>query len=79
MMEADPPEHTRLCWLASAAFTPHRTAELAPRIEQIAHDLIDALPPAGEVDLVAAKRRASGDDLLSALVAVRDEEDGRLC
>ncbi|PWI15308.1 cytochrome P450 [Streptomyces sp. Act143] len=134
MMEADPPEHTRLRRLASAAFTPRRTAQLAPRIEQIAHDLIDALPPAGEADLVeafnaplpgiviaellgipeehhldfrrwstqalrvaspehraalaglhglladlvAAKRRSPADDLLSALVAVRDEEDGRL-
>ncbi|MFF5499861.1 cytochrome P450 [Streptomyces aquilus] len=134
MMEADPPEHTRLRRLAAAAFTPRRTAELAPRIEQIAHDLIDALPPAGEVDLVEAfnaplpatviaellgipaahhldfrrwsaqalrvaspehraalsglhallaglladKRRSPRDDLLSALVAVRDEEDGRL-
>ncbi|OPG09730.1 cytochrome [Streptomyces sp. GKU 895] len=134
MMEADPPEHTRLRRLASAAFTPRRTAELAPRIEQIAHDLIDALPPTGEADLVEAfnaplpatviadllgipdehrldfrrwssqalrvaspehrtaltglhglladlladKRRNPEDDLLSALVAVRDEEDGRL-
>ncbi|MFI6876283.1 cytochrome P450 [Streptomyces sp. NPDC050400] len=134
MMEADPPEHTRLRRLASAAFTPRRSAELAPRIEQIAHGLIDALPPAGETDLVEAfnaplpatviaellgipeehhldfrrwssqalqvaspehrtalaglhallaglvadKRRIPQDDLLSALVAVRDEEDGRL-
>ncbi|MFF2469851.1 hypothetical protein [Streptomyces mirabilis] len=52
MMEADSPEHTRLRRLASAAFTPRRTAELAPRIEQLAHALIDALPPAGEADLV---------------------------
>ncbi|XVQ14124.1 cytochrome P450 [Spirillospora sp. CA-255316] len=29
-------------------------------------------------DLVAAKRRALGDDLLSALIEVRDAEDGRL-
>ena len=29
-------------------------------------------------DLIADKRRAPGDDLLSALVAVRDERDGRL-
>ncbi|MER7930247.1 cytochrome P450 [Streptomyces sp. NPDC096057] len=134
MMEADPPEHTRLRRLASAAFTPRRTAELAPRVERIAHDLIDALPPAGRTDLVEAfdaplpatviaellgipeehhldfrrwasqalqvaspghraalaglhgmlaglvadKRRVPGDDLLSALVAVRDEENGRL-
>ncbi|MFD9691409.1 cytochrome P450 [Kitasatospora sp. NPDC059146] len=134
MMEADPPEHTRLRRLAAAAFTPRRTAELAPRIEQIAHRLLDALPPAGTADLVeaynaplpatviaellgvpaahhrdfrhwsaqalrpaspehrpalaalhhlladlvAAKRRHPQDDLLSALVSVRDREAGRL-
>jgi cytochrome P450 len=134
MMEADPPEHTRLRRLAAAAFTPRRTAGLAPRIERIAHELIDALPPSGETDLVKAfnaplpatviadllgipeehrpdfrrwsaralqvaspehrpalaglhgllaglitdKRRHPQDDLLSALVAVCDEEDGRL-
>ncbi|MFJ2766828.1 cytochrome P450 [Streptomyces sp. NPDC087300] len=134
MMEADPPEHTRLRGLASAAFTPRRTSDMAPRTERIAHDLIDAMPPSGELDLVEAfnaplpatviaellgippeyhldfrrwsaqalqvaspehrpalaslhgllaelvaeKRRRPQDDLLSALVAVRDQEDGRL-
>ncbi|MFH7341017.1 cytochrome P450 [Streptomyces sp. KHY 26] len=52
MLESDPPEHTRLRRLVSAAFTPKRTAALAPRIEQIANALIDALPPSGETDLV---------------------------
>ncbi len=107
---------------------------MAPRIEQIAHDLVDAMEPSGELDLVEAfnaplpatviaellgipqqhhrdfrrwsgqtlrvaspehrpalaalhgllaeliadKRRRPQDDLLSALVAVRDQEDGRL-
>ncbi|WP_331743180.1 cytochrome P450 [Kitasatospora sp. NBC_01300] len=134
MLEADPPEHTRLRRLATAAFTPRRTAELAPRIEQIAHGLIDAVPSSGVLDLVeafnaplpatviaellgvpaehhldfrlwsaqalrpaspghrtalaalhglladlvAAKRRRPQDDLLSALVSVRDQEAGRL-
>ncbi|MFF1489577.1 cytochrome P450 [Streptomyces sp. NPDC058319] len=134
MLESDPPEHTRLRRLVSSAFTPRRTARLAPRVEQIANDLLDAFASSGETDLVEAftaplpvtviaellgvpeehredfrrwsslalqvtdpghrsalaglhtllrgliedKRRAPGDDLLSALVAVRDEDDGRL-
>lgn len=52
------PEHTRLRPPASAAFTPRRTAELAPRIEQITHDLMDALPPTGRGDLVEAFKAA---------------------
>lgn len=134
MLEADPPEHTRLRRLVSGAFSPRRTARLEPRITQIADELIDAMPPFGEVDLVEAftaplpvaviaellgipegsrqdfrhwsslalqiahpeyasavaslhgflrelaedKRRSPGDDLLSALVAARDVDDGRL-
>ncbi|MFI5998467.1 cytochrome P450 [Streptomyces sp. NPDC051362] len=134
MLAVDPPDHTRLRRLVSAAFTPRRTALLAPRIEQIANDLIDAMPPAGELDLVESfnsplpvtviaellgvpedhrndfrrwsshalqlaspqhrtalaglhellgelivrKRSTPEDDLLSALVAARDEDDGRL-
>lgn len=134
MLQADPPEHGRLRRLAAAAFTTRRTAALAPRVERIAHELLDVLPAAGETDLVEAfnaplpatviaellgipeefhtdfrrwsgqalqvaspdhrtalaslhrmlagliedKRRDPRDDLLSALVAVRDERDGRL-
>ncbi|MEE4546970.1 cytochrome P450 [Streptomyces sp. V4-01] len=54
MLEADPPAHTRLRRLVSGAFTPRRTAALALRIEAIAHALVDAMPPAGELDLVVA-------------------------
>jgi cytochrome P450 len=134
MLESDPPEHTRLRRIVSGAFTPKRTAALAPRIERIAGELLDALPPSGRTDLVAsytaplparviafllgvpeeeheqfrawssialqvsvpghqeavaglqklllgliaAKREHPADDLLSALVAARDEDDGKL-
>jgi cytochrome P450 len=46
----DPPEHTRIRKLVSGAFTMRRIAELRPRIEQITHDLLDALQP--PVDLL---------------------------
>jgi cytochrome P450 len=54
MLEADPPEHTRLRRIVSGAFTPRRVAAMGPRIERLAHDLLDALPPAGRADLVDA-------------------------
>jgi cytochrome P450 len=134
MLEADPPEHSRLRRLVAGAFSPHRTQELGPRIQEIADGLVDAIAPLGETDLVetftaplpvavisellgvpeaqradfrswttaalgtpsqaqraashdlngmlaaliATKRVEPQDDLLSALVAVRDEDDGRL-
>jgi cytochrome P450 len=138
MLATDPPEHTRLRRLVSAAFTRRRVEGLAPRVERICAELLDRLEETldaeGEADLIAAfaaplpitvicellgvpaeshddvrawagpllagrfagyeaflrasqeiveflrgllvdKRRAPADDLLSALVAVRDGED----
>ena len=53
MILMDPPEHTRLRKLVSRSFTLRRMEELRPRIEEIASELLDALPPAGRVDLMA--------------------------
>lgn len=52
MLELEPPHHTRLRGLVLRAFTSRRIATLAPEIEAIAHQLIDALPE-GECDLIA--------------------------
>src|SRR5687768_5410965 len=46
-LRSDPPEHTIYRRLAAGAFTPKRTAEMAPMVEQIAIDLADAMAPAG--------------------------------
>lgn len=134
MLESDGQDHTRLRRLVSGAFTPRRTAELAPRIRQIADDLIDDMALRDSADLVESftaplpvtviaellgipdehradfrlwssdainpvadshrrslaclhslmselieeKRTHPHDDLISALVAARDDEDGRL-
>jgi cytochrome P450 len=133
LLNLDPPDHTRVRKLVTKAFTPRRVAGLRPRIEAITASLLDAMAPAGEVDLidafafplpitviceligippadqeefkswshvavssvatqeemqsaalamyqyftklVAVKRAAPADDLLSALVTARDEGD----
>jgi len=54
MLVQDPPAHTRLRGLVSQAFTPKRVQALGPRIEQIAHELLDDALARGEVDLVEA-------------------------
>jgi cytochrome P450 len=41
MIYSDPPEHTQLRKLASRAFSPHRIAELEPRIRRIAAQLLE--------------------------------------
>ena len=52
MLAADPPDHTRLRRLVSAAFTARRMEELRPRIEEISTELLDALDGRDEVDLL---------------------------
>jgi cytochrome P450 len=54
MLNADPPDHTRLRRLVSAAFTARRTEALRPRIQEITDQLLDELASAGEVDLLDA-------------------------
>ena len=47
MLNADPPDHTRLRRLVQKAFTPGRVAGLRPRIEAITASLLDAMPGGG--------------------------------
>ncbi|WP_020672212.1 cytochrome P450 family protein [Amycolatopsis nigrescens] len=131
MLNADPPDHTRLRKLVNKAFTPGATEKLRPRIEEITAGLLDDMAARDEVDLmeafavplpttvicellgvpfadrdefrgwiitlltadsrdrpaaaremtryltglVQAKRERPADDLLSALVHARDEDD----
>jgi cytochrome P450 len=48
----DPPHHTRLRRLMTAAFTPRAVRELTPTIRRTAEELVAALPADCEVDLV---------------------------
>jgi cytochrome P450 len=57
MLSVDPPDHSRLRRLVSAAFTPRRVEGLRPRVQAIIDDLLDAIAAAGpeaRLDLVSA-------------------------
>ncbi|MEC4018170.1 cytochrome P450 family protein [Streptomyces sp. H27-D2] len=43
MLEADPPEHTRLRRLVAKEFTSRRVEALRPRVREIAEELLDAM------------------------------------
>ena len=47
MLTVDPPDHTRLRRLVSAAFTPRRVEQLRPRVHAIIDDLLDEIAAAG--------------------------------
>lgn len=52
MLDTDPPDHTRLRTLVSKAFTPRSVADLAPRIQQIVDELLDATEGQDRFDLI---------------------------
>jgi cytochrome P450 len=52
MLRADPPEHTRLRALVHQAFTPRLVSAMRDLIQSIADQLIDAVKPAGHMDLI---------------------------
>ncbi|MET0425063.1 MAG: cytochrome P450, partial [Actinoplanes sp.] len=54
LLAVDPPDHTRLRRLVSAAFTVRRMELLRPRIEEITEELLDALAGRAEADLIDA-------------------------
>jgi cytochrome P450 len=52
MVFNDPPQHTRLRRLVSAAFTPRAIELLRPRVEKVVDDLLDGFDGREEVDLI---------------------------
>ena len=53
MLFLDPPDHTRLRALASAAFTVRRVERLRSHIQEIMDDLLDRVAPKATMDLIA--------------------------
>ncbi len=53
LLEREPPVHTRLRRLVNRAFVSRQVEQLRPRIEALAHQLIDGFTDKGQVDLLA--------------------------
>jgi cytochrome P450 len=53
LTQIDPPLHRKLRRLVSQAFTPRVVAGLAPRIDEVTHELLDATGGSRELDLVS--------------------------
>jgi cytochrome P450 len=53
MLFLDPPDHTRLRALASAAFTPRRVEKLRTHIQEVMDTLLDRVVSQGTMDVIA--------------------------
>lgn len=54
MLNRNPPDHTRLRRLVAAAFTQRRVQRLAPRIQYLTDELLDAIAPRTQVELISS-------------------------
>ncbi len=54
LLELEPPEHTRLRSLVNRSFLMRVTERLRPRLESLAHRLVDGFESRGEVELLDA-------------------------
>src|SRR6476660_10113179 len=52
MLQADPPDHTRLRGLVVKAFTARRVEDMRPRIQEIVDETLDAILGQGHMDLI---------------------------
>jgi cytochrome P450 len=81
MLTADPPDHTRLRRLVSAAFSPRRVEALRPRVQTISDDLLDkvaTLGPESRVDLVSTFAFPLPFTVICELLGVPETERARL-
>lgn len=75
MLNLDPPDHTRLRRMLSAAFTKRRIARLRPLIEQVTSDLLDAMSDR-QADLITALALPLPIRVLTALLGLPEEHAG---
>ena len=73
MLELEPPRHTRLRGLVLRAFTSRRIKALAPEIEILSHQLIDAFPD-GPLDLLAEFAQQLPVIIIARLLGVPEEK-----
>jgi cytochrome P450 len=78
MLTADPPNHTRLRRLVSAAFTPRQVERLRPAIARIAGELLDTIASHGTADLVASYALPLPTRVICALLGVPDSDRDRV-
>jgi cytochrome P450 len=74
LVNNDPPDHTRTRALTRRAFTRHRMAALAPRIEALADRLLDRIEPRGRSDLVSEFAQPLTLGTLAALMGLSEPE-----
>lgn len=74
LANSDPPRHTPLRKALVFAFTPKRVANMRPRLEKVVDELLDAMPPHGETDLLGGLTEPLPIIAIAQLLGVPDAD-----
>ena len=74
----DPPYHTVVRKLISAAFTPRKLAEFEPLIVQIVDRLLDRVEDMGQLDLINDFAKVLPTEIISFMLGIPDSYQARL-
>jgi cytochrome P450 len=77
LLTTDPPAHSRMRAIVNRAFTPRRVADLRPRIEEIATELLDAAPDAGGFELMSGFAQPLPVIVIAELLGIPPEDRDR--
>jgi cytochrome P450 len=78
IVDADPPEHTRMRKLLNRAFSSRRINAMQPLIRRLADELIDAFSSDGRADLVSQYANPLVQTVISLLLGVPREDIARV-
>lgn len=78
LLELEPPVHTRIRGLVNRAFLSRAVERLRPRVEALAHELIDGFVDDGETDLLASFATPIPVTVIAELLGVPREMAPRL-
>lgn len=78
LLYLEPPEHTRLRTLVNRSFVSRQVEHLRPKIEKLAHELIDTFEGKNEVDLIADYAAPIPVLIIAEMLGVPTEMGGQL-
>ena len=78
LLMSDPPHQTKLRRLVSRSFTPKAARALAPRIDQLAKQIVDAVIARGECDFVADVAGELPSYVIAELIGIPLDDGRRL-
>jgi cytochrome P450 len=70
LLHSDPPDHTRLRSLVQKAFSPRMIDAMRPRIQSIVDELLDAVEPAGGMEVIEDLAFALPVTVLASIMGV---------